>query len=348
MKGKRNFFIGFVLGILVAGAVSILFLRPYFKNVAVNQQKLLQQEALNLESQRECSYAPLLKNVIDKINHDIQQDPLKSLSDETIDMISAMCHQFEPYLHPPGDTALNKKLSPERGRLLIMLINMKIDSISFLKVKEKSDFSFADLRGADLSGSDLTRAQLHGAELKDAILDGAKLNDADLSLAILWGAKLMHAQLIGTNLRRAELSWADLSKADLRIAHLQEASLISAQLREANLHGVDCVWTDFSGAFLNGANMAEANLFRTIFRKAQLENVNFSGSRLALAVMTDANLTHTNMTNSDLGTLYVGDPQWLTMLDTWQVVGAGDIRLKYKVIEAFNFYRDTKYQLVLK
>ena len=65
MKEKRNFFLGFVLGILLAGVVSILFLRPYFNNVAVNQELLLQQEALKLESQQESSYAPLLKNAID-------------------------------------------------------------------------------------------------------------------------------------------------------------------------------------------------------------------------------------------------------------------------------------------
>ncbi|HEX5111358.1 MAG TPA: pentapeptide repeat-containing protein [Saprospiraceae bacterium] len=348
MKGNRNFFIGFLLGILLAGAIFFLFLLPYFKKAAEDRQKLLLQESLKMESQQESSYAPLLKNVIDKINHDVQQDPNRTLSDETIDMIAAMCQQFQPYFHPPGDTVLNKKLSPERGRLLLLLALTKIDSVSFMKVKEKTDFSYVDLRQVDLHGIDLSGIQLHHAELKDANLEGAKLNDADLSFANLWGAKLTNAQLIGSNLRRAELSWADLSGADLRIVNLHEANLVSAQLRGANLHGVDCVWTDFTGAFLNGATMAEAKLFRTIFRKAQLEKTDFSGSKMTYAVMTDANLNYTNLTNSDLGNLIVADPDWLNLLDTWHVMGASDIRSKYKQIEAFNYYRDSKYQLVLK
>ena len=348
MKGRRNFFIGFVLGILLAGAVSFLFLIPYFKSAADNKQKLLMQEALKMESQQESSYAPLLKNVIDKINHDVQQDPKRSLTEETIEMIAAMCQQFQPYFHPPGDTAVNKKLSPERGRLLLLLAMTKIDSVSFTKVKAKSDFSYVDLRKVDLHGIDLSGIQLHHAELKDANLEGARLNDADLTFANLWGAKLVNAQLIGSNLRRAELSWANLSGADLRIADLHESNFVSAQLRGANLHGVDCVWTDFTGAFLNGANIAEAKLFRTIFRKAQLEKTDFSGSKMTYAVMTDANFNYTNLANSDLSNLIVADPDWLNLLDTWHVVGASDIRSKYKQIEAFNYYRDSKYQLVLK
>lgn len=348
MQGKRSLFTGLVIGIFVTGVVSYFFIQPSLEKQEQTRKNQIKQQVEILEASKKSSYAPMLKFILDRVNDELKLHPDGTLSDELIKKIAAMCYVFQPYYHPPDDSLPNKKLSPERGQLLLLLTTMKIDSASFVRIKEKSDFSFADLSGADLSGADLTKAKLKGAELKDANLENASLNDADLSFANLWGAKLNHAQLIGTNLKRAELSWADLNDADLRISNLEEANMVSTQLRKANLHGSTCQWVDFSEAFLNNADVSEADLFRTIFRRAQLEQANFSDSKMINTVLIDANLNETNFTNSDLTNAMLSNPNWMSMLDTWKVKGADEIRSKYKLEESKTFYKDSKYQLFPK
>ena len=348
MQGKRNLFTGLVIGIFVTGAIAYFFIKPYLQKQEQSRQIQITQQAEILEASKKSSYAPMLKFILDRISDEMKQHPDGILSDALIEKVAAMCYVFQPYYHPPDDSLPNKKLSPERGQLLLLLTTMKIDSAIFRRIKSKSSFEYADLRQADLSGSDLRGADLKGAELENANLQESKLNDADLSFANLWGAKLNHAQLIGANLKRAELSWADLSDADLRISTLDEANLVSAQLRKANLHGASCQWVDFSEAFLNGADASGTDLFRTVFRKAQLVQTNFSGSKMTYTVLIEANLNETNFTDADLSNAILSDPNWMSMLDTWKVLGAEDIRVKYKLTESKTFYKDSKFQLFAK
>ena len=105
---------------------------------------------------------------------------------------------------------------------------------------------------------------------------------------------------------------------------------------------------DFSGAFLNEANVTSADLFRTIFRRAQLEKSNFSGSKMTYAVLIEANLNEADFSRTDLSNLILSDANWLSLLDTWKVKGAEEINQHYKMIESATFYKDSKYQLVLK
>jgi hypothetical protein len=230
MQGKRNLITGLVIGVFVTAAIGYFFIRPYLEKQEQTRQNQITQQAEILEASKKSSYAPMLRFILDGISDELKQHPDGILSEVLIEKVAAMCYVFQPYYHPPDDPSPNKKLSPERGQLLLLLTTMKIDSATFRLIKAKSSFSYADLRQADLSGSDLSGADLKGAALENANLQGSKLNDADLSFANLWGAKLNHAQLIGTNLKRAELSWADLNDADLRIASLDEANLVSSTI----------------------------------------------------------------------------------------------------------------------
>jgi len=70
-------------------------------------------------------------------------------------------------------------------------IKGKTFKIAFeLAVKNKIDFSYAELNDAELNGAELNGAELNGAELNGAKLNGAKLNGAKLNGAELNGAEL--------------------------------------------------------------------------------------------------------------------------------------------------------------
>ena len=103
---------------------------------------------------------------------------------------------------------------------------------------ERSNLSYANLRGADLSYANLRGADLSYADLRGADLRGADLCDADLCGADLRGADLRGADLCDANLRGADLRGADLCDANLRGANLRGANLRDANLRgaKANEH----------------------------------------------------------------------------------------------------------------
>lgn len=83
--------------------------------------------------------------------------------------------------------------------------------------KEKPDFSFAVMRGADLM-----LANLSGAVFSEADLVLANLRGADLRHADLRGANLVGARLMGVDLAHANICGADLSTAeDLTVEQLQ-------------------------------------------------------------------------------------------------------------------------------
>lgn len=345
MKENRKLLTGIFLGALLAGIAVFLYMSKVNKNRLDFQQKQLDQQAELMDSIRSSGLPGLLKNVLDKIDAELKDNPNRTLSDETIVRIAALCYASKPYLRPEGDSLTAGKVSPERGQLLLFLTAMKLDSNTMLKIKQLSSFEGADLREADLKGTDLSKMNLKGANLKGADLQGANLSKADLSFANLWGANLSQVNLYGANLKRAELSWADLNEAELISVNLHEADLVSAQMRKAMLRGSFLQWADFSGAFLNEADLANSDMFRATLKRTQLEKADLSGSILTYAILSEANLSESNLTGADLTNLIIAEKEWLSLLDGWKVTGAKDIQAGYKMIEAFS-YEGSKYQLI--
>jgi len=333
MKENRNLLIGIVLGALMAGALSFLFLNELVKAQTQYQQLHIAQQAELIESIRKSGLLNLMSNVLDKIDDELKNNPKRMLSDETIARITALSYSFKPYTHFEGDSLSEKKLSPERGQLLLVLSRMNIDSGSLHKIMFQASFSGADLREVDLRGADLRGTDLRGADLQDANLQGTKFNEADLRSANLWGANLSKANLDSADLKRADLRWADLNGADLRRANLNGANLTSAQLRRTNLRGAVIQWADVSGAFLNEANLDSADLTGTSLQRAHLADSDLSKANLTMANLTEANLTGANLTGAELSRAIVSEENWLILLNEWLVTGAKEIQSRYKMTD---------------
>ena len=119
-------------------------------------------------------------------------------------------------------------------------------------------YGFRQLGGTNFSGADLTGAQLGetyllGADLTEANLAGANLFDAFLRKADLTGANLTGAILIKTNLNKANLRGANLTGANL-----WETNLIKADLTGADLTGAKVLDTVFGNTKLTDARGLEA------------------------------------------------------------------------------------------
>ncbi len=346
MNHFRTILISVLIGALLAGASVYLWMNGKMKSQEAWHRLQISQKEDQIEASRNSSLVRLMANVLDLIDDELKANPRRILSDETIARVAALCYSFMPYTHPEGDSLGSKKLSPEKGQLLLAISAMRMDSASLHKIFYEASFRDADLRDADLNSRDLKGIDLSGAYLRGANLHRANLAGADLSFADLWGANLSEAKLQNAKLKRANLSWADLNGADLRKAELNEADLISAQLGKADMRGANLRWADLRCAFLTEANLDSADMFRSVLQRAQLTKANMHGANLNNALVGEANMTEVNLIDANLLDLVLSDKYWIELLDRWKVIGAQEIQGKYKVIEG-DSYESSKYRLIL-
>jgi len=298
-----------------------------FKLQTQKQNKRIHELSELVESARKSNLAFLMNDVLDNVRDELRNNPNMGVSDSSIAGIALLSNSlFTPYRYFEGDSLSEKELSPERGRLLLAFLAMKIDSGSFTKIKGSISFSGADLRGADLRGADLSKADLRKADLKNADLSEANLSEADLRGAILWGANLNLANLRRVDLRRSNLSWAQLNHADLKSANLNGAVLTNAQLRNADLSGATFQWAESDGAMLNEANLAGVSFAGTGLRRVNLSDANLTGTDLRIT-----NLSETNLSGAEL-TRAIVDEKWLEKLAGWRLTGVEEIQKSYIVV----------------
>ena len=337
-KEHRNFLLGVLLGIIIAGGIALFYFRKDVRKARIeNLREQVERYSGLTETIRRSGLTNMMSSLLTDIEGEISTNPARTLTDGTIARIAALSYSFEDHMLAEDDTSSANKLIPERGHLLLVLIRMKIDTSTFKKIMFQSSFAGAVLKDADLRGSDLRWADLQGADLSGANLAGADLYEADLRSANLWGADLRRARLDRANLRRANLGWAELNEAQLKRADLFGADMTSAQLKKADLEGADLQWTELSGAFLNEANLAGVNMFRSNLKRAHLgksimKETNLSWANLMEANLMDVQMTGGNVGDAELTGVVVSDKNWLTALAGHRVKGADVMKARYTII----------------
>jgi uncharacterized protein YjbI with pentapeptide repeats len=342
MKKNKYLLIGFASCALMAVVLILCLQNNRYKTQLQQQQFQIFLQAALIDSMKN-SQVNLISNLLEIIDHELKGNPNRTLKDETISRIAVSCYSFKPYHYLEGDSLSLKKLSPERGHLLLMLTTLEIDTSSLRKIFFQSSFENADLREADLNNSYLSGANLRGSDLRDAKLNNAILRGVNLSYANLWGADLTNAKLDSAILKRADLSWSVVNGAHFHKADLYETDMISAQIRRADLSKAILQWTNFRGAFLNEANLDSADLFRANLIRANLEKSILKNTNLTLANITEANLKEVDLTGAVLTDLIVSEYNWPTLIIEWHVKGAEEIQKSYKIITESS--EESRYQL---
>ncbi|MBX7141219.1 MAG: pentapeptide repeat-containing protein [Chitinophagales bacterium] len=329
--------------VLMGGLISGLLIyrqNELIETQSLNQNRITKEQNELMESLRRSNLDILLRKITDRVDEELKNNPARTLNDNTIaSIVAAFNYSFAPYRSLDGDSLSARKLSPEKGQLLLALCERKIDSASFDQVKRRASFSGADLRKMDFSGVNFDGADLKGADLKDADLNGASLIGADLRDANLWGVKLNKAKLTKADARRADLRWAQLNEAWMDTANLDGADLSNAQLRKANLRKAKFRTAKLNGALLNEANMeggdiVDASLQKANLTKTNLTNADFTRTNFMEAIMTDAELVNA-----------VVEKDWFEKLDGWQIAVAKEIQKKYKIVHFENMADLPRYHL---
>lgn len=316
--------------ILMGGLISGLLIyrqNELIETQSLNQNRITKEQNELMESLRRSNLDILLRKITDRVDDELKNNPTRTLSDNTIaSIVAAFNYSFAPYRSLDGDSLSARKLSPEKGQLLLALCMRKIDSVSFDQIKRRASFNGADLSNMDFSGVNLDGADLQEADLKDADFSGASLVGADLRNANLWGVKMNRAKLIKADARRADLRWAQLNEAWLDSAKMDGANMSNAQLRKARLQKTKLWVTKLDGALLNDANMEACELVDASMIKANLTGTNLSKSDFNRTNFNEAIFSNTDLLNAKV------DKDWLQMLDGWHIANAGQIRAQYKVV----------------
>jgi uncharacterized protein YjbI with pentapeptide repeats/pSer/pThr/pTyr-binding forkhead associated (FHA) protein len=182
------------------------------------------------------------------------------------------------------------------------------------------DFSFCNLRDADLSRVDfaqvkLADAQLRGANLRECNLTGIHLVGVDLTgtdfsnalmvEADLTDSNLTGADLSGANLKGARLSRALLKDSKLRNTNLNGAALVDAVLDHAELMEVSIEHADLRGAKLEGVDLsnvdfATTDLGQTQFPFCLMKGASFRGMNLSNCVLQGSSLDGGDLSDASL------------------------------------------------
>lgn len=224
-----------------------------------HQNSRLDQQTQLQEAERRSALVFLLGNTLEAINTELKEDygkdSIRNLSPQLIGQIIALSRSLKPYRFLEEDTLIPKPLSPERGQLLVSLVESQLDDITFEEIILKANFEGADLRGADLKMKNLSSINLFGADLSQV-----DFSETDLSWAQLSETKIKEANLYRAYLRGIDLSKSDLSGAELVGARLMEADLSFANLSRASLKGADLRIARFHKANLYRINLVNASM----------------------------------------------------------------------------------------
>ena len=239
-----------------------------------NQNEKIDNQILLDEASRRSSLNILMDNVLNKIDEELKvadrEGKPRKLSPQLIGRIASLSQAFRPYRFMEDGKMTEKAFSPERGNLLLALVNSGLDSLTLDTIFDKTIFQGAYLRDADLRGANLLKVDLSEADLSKAYLSKADLSSANFHAANLHAANLRDANLYGVELSGADLSDANLSGAILQDAVLQDAYLYGARLYHANLQEAILVNAD-----LIDADLRRADLLGTILYGAKVSSVNW-------------------------------------------------------------------------
>jgi uncharacterized protein YjbI with pentapeptide repeats len=260
----------------------VLSVQTYILN---NQNTLLRYQNNRLDQQvnleegnRRSSLVFLMSNLMDKIGDETNQlNNNGRLSESLISRIISLSQAFRPYRYLENDQLIKQPLSPERGQLLLSLINSNLKIEVYQKIFSKANFSYSDLQGANLVDAYLREINMQYANLEGANLQGADLDYANISFANLQNsdfknATLNHSRLVQANLNGASLEDIEMRYGDMRKANLSNA-FFGGDFSNTTLRGIIVNNLTFKFVELDGVRIQDINVLH------ELESYNVSGKK---------------------------------------------------------------------
>jgi len=249
------------------------------------QNKRLDQQTYLQEAERRGQTLLIMDNMLKEISTDVSRSSANAIDDATAGRLISLSKMLKPYKYLENDSLIARVTSPERGYLLVSLLETGINlntaarSRSNGRLIERLDFTYAELRNLSLKGADLIQIDLSNADLRNSSFNGIDFEKANLQNTWLHETNLTYASL-----KEANLEHAVLQNAILDYANLQNANLSSADLRNVSLVKTKLLDADFTNARVNKTfeqdvtqqlNAAQREWLFSTFEVIEIEKNNF-------------------------------------------------------------------------
>ena len=249
------------------------------------QNKRLDQQTYLQEAERRGQTLLIMDNMLKEISTDVSRSSANAIDDATAGRLISLSKMLKPYKYLENDSLIARVTSPERGYLLVSLLETGINlnttarSRSNGRLIERLDFTYAELRNLSLKGADLIQIDLSNADLRNSSFNGIDFEKANLQNTWLHETNLTYASL-----KEANLEHAVLQNAILDFANLQNANLSSADLRNVSLVKTKLLDADFTNARVNKTfeqdvtqqlNTAQREWLFSTFEVVEIEKDNF-------------------------------------------------------------------------
>ncbi len=235
----------------------VYYLRNQNELITIQNRRAQEQTHLQ-EADRRSMMTGVLDDMIKEVTTEGYRNNGK-ISKVSSTRLIALSKILKPYNYLENDQLIKKPLSPERGYLLLSLLESNLDLGIILdnntreSLLSQIDFSFAELKNASLTSLDLN----------SIFLDNANLNTSNFTKSTFIKASFINASLVDVNFYKSDILRCDFSKADL-----------------------------------TGASFADSSLNQVIFDNAILTNVNFSNCDLTKVSLNDAQIIGAKFDNA--------------------------------------------------
>jgi len=182
--------------------------------IILNQTRRLDQQTYLLEADRRGSLVFLFSNVLDAIDREITNDfkdnNKRDLSDQLIARIIALSNSLKPYQFLDHDELIDKPISPERGQLLVSLIESNLDHSTYDQIFQRANFQYSDLTNVKLESRYLKYIDLKYSKFDNSIIRYCDFSDSDLRYTLFSNAAIKYSNMTDSELDNAVFVDTDL------------------------------------------------------------------------------------------------------------------------------------------
>lgn len=174
--------------------------------------------------------------------------PKRTLSMELTARLITLSQGFEPYVQLK-DGKLVRPLSPERGQLLLYLLESKIDT-SFLKYEifPKANFSYANMEDLYLKDVFLSGAYLNFSSFNNSVIDKSKFTWSLLKNTSFDNSEIRGSNFHGSQLHNTDFDSAAITYSNFNYTYLDSSSFYNAKMLRVDFIGASIIDTDFCDA----------------------------------------------------------------------------------------------------
>jgi len=244
-------------------SVLILLQIYYLSNqnqLITGQNNRLDQQTYLQEAERRSGMIALLDNMIETVTKEgVKNNGVISKANSA--RLVAISKILKPYKYLENDLLIENPLSPERGYLLLSLLEgkLKLNSIIDTNTQEsllaQLNFSYAELQNASLTALELKDIHLTHADLKGSNFTKSTFVNSNFEFANLEKVQFFRSDLVHCNFKNAHLSHVNFSNSALSHIDFENANLENADFSSCDLEAIQLKNAKIIGATFDGAHV---------------------------------------------------------------------------------------------